>query len=57
MNLRAIEFNFDKSKKTLVGPITSFKITDNYGFDNINTFLEYFDKFTNRNMVNLFLNY
>ncbi|MGB5910826.1 MAG: hypothetical protein WBH31_06490 [Promethearchaeia archaeon] len=37
--MRAIEFNFDKSKKTLVGPITSYKITDNYGFDYINTFL------------------
>ena len=44
INLRGIDFHFDKSKRFLVGPISRYKITENYEIDNINTYLEYFDK-------------
>ncbi|MFX1345607.1 MAG: nickel-dependent hydrogenase large subunit [Promethearchaeota archaeon] len=44
INLRGIDFHFDKNKKFLVGPISRYKITENYENDNINTYLGYFDK-------------
>jgi len=44
INLRGIDFHFDKSKRFLVGPISRYKITENYEIENINTYLEYFDK-------------
>lgn len=44
INLRGIDFHFDKSKKFLVGPISRYKITENYAVDSINTYLEHFDK-------------
>lgn len=44
INLRGIDFNFDKSKKFLVGPFSRYKTTDNYEIDDINTYLQYFDK-------------
>ncbi|MFX1425702.1 MAG: nickel-dependent hydrogenase large subunit [Promethearchaeota archaeon] len=43
-NLKGIDFHFDKHKKFLVGPISRYKITENYEIDSINTYLEYFDK-------------
>ncbi len=50
-NLRGIDFHFNKSKKFLVGPISRYKITDNYEIDNINTYLEYFDKSWQNSML------
>jgi len=44
INLRGIDFHFDKNKRFLVGPISRYKITENYENDNINTYLGYFDK-------------
>ena len=43
-NLRGMDFHFNKSKRILVGPIARYKISDNYGIDKINIYLEYFDK-------------
>jgi len=44
VDLRGIDFHFNKDKMILVGPIARFKIIDNYGIDNINTYIEFFDK-------------
>ncbi|MFW9866055.1 MAG: nickel-dependent hydrogenase large subunit [Candidatus Thorarchaeota archaeon] len=55
INLRGIDFHFDKSKSFLVGPISRCKITNNYEFDNISIYLENFDK-TWQNSV-LFANF
>ncbi|MFX1480441.1 MAG: nickel-dependent hydrogenase large subunit [Promethearchaeota archaeon] len=55
INLRGIDFHFDKSKSFLVGPISRYKITNNYEFDNISIYLENFDK-TWQNSV-LFANF
>jgi len=51
INLRGIDFHFDKSKRFLVGPISRYKITENYEIDNINTYLEYFDKTWQNNIL------
>ncbi|MBY8989531.1 MAG: nickel-dependent hydrogenase large subunit [Candidatus Lokiarchaeota archaeon] len=51
INLRGIDFHFDKSKRFLVGPISRYKITENYEFDKINTYLEYFDKSWQKNIL------
>jgi len=43
-DLRGIDFYFDNKKNVIVGPFTRYNITENYGTDEIQTYLEYFDK-------------
>lgn len=42
--LRGIDFYFDNIKNVIVGPLSRYNINENYGTDEIQTYLEYFDK-------------
>ena len=50
IDLRGIDFHFDK-KKMLTGPISRFKIIENYGDDKISTYLENFGKSWSTNIL------
>ncbi len=54
-DLRGIDFYFDNNKNVIVGPFTRFNIIGNYEKDQIQNYLEYFDK-TWRNNI-LFTNF
>lgn len=49
--LRGIDLYFDNKKNVIVGPITRYNITENYGTDEIQTYLEYFDKSWKKNIL------
>ena len=44
INLRGIDFYFEKEKNVIVGPFSRFNIVENYGIDEIPTYLDYFNK-------------
>ncbi|MFX1311863.1 MAG: nickel-dependent hydrogenase large subunit [Promethearchaeota archaeon] len=44
IDLRGIDFHFDKNKNVLTGPIARFKVIETYGNDKVYSYLENFDK-------------
>ncbi|MFX1379950.1 MAG: nickel-dependent hydrogenase large subunit [Promethearchaeota archaeon] len=50
-DLRGIDFYFENKKKIIVGPFSRYNINENYGTDDIQTYLEYFDKQWKKNIL------
>ncbi|MFX1551639.1 MAG: nickel-dependent hydrogenase large subunit [Promethearchaeota archaeon] len=50
-DLRGIDFHFDTKKNVIVGPISRYNIIENYGSDEIQTYIEYFDKLWKNNIL------
>ena len=51
INLRGIDFYFENEKNIIVGPFSRYNIVENYGVDEINTYLEYFNKSWKNNIL------
>ena len=51
INLRGIDFYFEKEKNVIVGPFSRFNIVENYGIDEIPTYLDYFNKSWKNNIL------
>ncbi|MFX1451138.1 MAG: nickel-dependent hydrogenase large subunit [Promethearchaeota archaeon] len=49
--LLGIDFYFDSKKNIIVGPFSRYNITENYGTDEIQTYIEYFDKSWKNNIL------
>ncbi|MFX0024100.1 MAG: nickel-dependent hydrogenase large subunit [Candidatus Hermodarchaeota archaeon] len=50
-DLRGIDFYFDNKKSVIVGPFTRYRLNENYGTDEIQNYLEYFDKTWKNNIL------
>ncbi|NVM35023.1 MAG: nickel-dependent hydrogenase large subunit [Candidatus Lokiarchaeota archaeon] len=51
INLRGIDFYFENEKNVMVGPFSRFNIVENYGIDEITTYLDYFNKSWKNNIL------
>ncbi|TKJ23203.1 MAG: hypothetical protein CEE43_03460 [Promethearchaeota archaeon Loki_b32] len=51
INLRGIDFYFENEKNVIVGPFSRFNIVENYGIDEIPTYLDYFNKSWKNNIL------
>ncbi|MFX0081162.1 MAG: nickel-dependent hydrogenase large subunit [Candidatus Hodarchaeota archaeon] len=51
LNLRGIDFYFENKKNVIVGPFSRYNIVENYGFDEFNTYIEYFNKSWKNNIL------
>ncbi|MFX1309257.1 MAG: nickel-dependent hydrogenase large subunit [Promethearchaeota archaeon] len=51
INLRGIDFYFKIEENIIVGPFSRYNIVENYGVDEINTYLEYFNKSWENNIL------
>ncbi|MFX1391565.1 MAG: nickel-dependent hydrogenase large subunit [Promethearchaeota archaeon] len=50
-NLRGIDFYFNNKKQVIVGPFARYNLIENYDLEQINTYLEYFDKTWKNNIL------
>jgi NAD-reducing hydrogenase large subunit len=50
-DLRGIDFHFNNKSNVIVGPISRYNINENYGIDEIQTYLDYFDKSWKNNIL------
>ncbi|MFX1350219.1 MAG: nickel-dependent hydrogenase large subunit [Promethearchaeota archaeon] len=50
-DLRGIDFYFNNKKNVIVGPFARYNITENYGTDETQNYLEYFDKQWKNNIL------
>ncbi|MFW9990233.1 MAG: nickel-dependent hydrogenase large subunit [Candidatus Odinarchaeota archaeon] len=55
INLRGIDFYFENKKNVMVGPFSRYNLVENYEFDQIDTYIEYFKKSWKKNL--LFINF
>jgi len=55
INLRGIDFYFENKKNVIVGPFSRFNIVENYGIDEVLSYIEYFNKLWKKNL--LFINF
>lgn len=51
IDLRGIDFYFENKKNVIVGPLSRYNIIENYGIDEIHTYLEYFNKSWKNNIL------
>ncbi|MFX0106428.1 MAG: nickel-dependent hydrogenase large subunit, partial [Candidatus Hodarchaeota archaeon] len=51
IDLRGIDFHFENKKNVIVGPLSRYNIIENYGIEEINNYLEYFNKSWKNNIL------
>ena len=51
IDLHGIDFYFENKKNVIVGPLSRYNIIENYGIEEINNYLEYFDKSWKNNIL------
>ena len=51
LDLRGIDFYFENKQNVIVGPFSRYNLVENYGIDEINTYIKYFKKPWEQNLL------